>query len=61
MKNVETILTVLNSTNGFKYPIGNKDLTIEVRRLESEGKIIYNAFENKWHKRSNKISKGLKQ
>jgi hypothetical protein len=62
MKNIETILTALNSTgNFFKYPIGNKELTIETRRLESEGKIIYNALESKWYKRENKLSKGLKQ
>lgn len=47
---VQTILTVLNSSNdlGFKYPIGNKELTIKVRQLESEGTIRYQAHLGKW-------------
>jgi len=62
MKELNNLLIVLNSTNGlgFKYPIGNKELTIKVRQLESDGIIKYCPIEQKWFKRSNKISKGLK-
>lgn len=49
-KEVQSILTALNSTNdlGFKYPIGNKELTIKVRELESNGTIRYQADLGKW-------------
>lgn len=58
---VESILLALNSTNdlGFKYPIGNKELTAKVRELESNGVIIYD-IRGKWHKRTDNILKGLK-
>lgn len=50
MNKIKDILIILNSTNdlGFKYPIGNKELTIKVRELESEGKIRYLSHTNKW-------------
>lgn len=49
-KEVKNILTVLNSSNdlGFKYPIGNKELTLKVRELESTGVIYYKAVTGKW-------------
>lgn len=55
MKNeVTAILTALNSTNdlGFKYPIGNKELTIKVRELESAGIIVYDIHNSRWIKKS---------
>lgn len=62
-KELQTILTALNSTNdmGFKYPIGNKELTLKVRQLESDGVIIYDPIYQKWNKRGNKISKRLQE
>ena len=47
---IKEILISLNSTNdlGFKYPIGNKELTIKVRELESNGLIRYEAHYSKW-------------
>ena len=49
-KIIKELLIVLNSTNdlGFKYPIGNKELTIQVRALEMEGSISYDALKAKW-------------
>lgn len=60
-KELKNLLTVLNSSNdmGFKYPIGNKALTIKVRELESNGVIIWDTIYSKWCKRSNKLSKRL--
>jgi len=54
MKNeVNAILTALNSTGGmgFKYPIGNKELTIKVRELESAGIIVYDVHNSRWIKK----------
>lgn len=47
---VESIIVALNSTNdlGFKYPIGNEELTQKVRELESQGIIYYKAIDSKW-------------
>ena len=61
MKDVKAILIALNSTNdmGFKYPIGNKELTIKVRELESNGIIIYNPVKMQWFKRTNNILNSL--
>lgn len=58
---VKAILIALNSTNdmGFKYPIGNKELTIKVRELESNGIIIYNPVKMQWFKRTNNILNSL--
>lgn len=47
MKTKELVI-VLNSSNMFKYPFGNKELTIKVRQLESDGKIWYDALYNVW-------------
>lgn len=62
-KELKSLLTSLNATNdmGFKYPIGNKELTIKVRELESDGVIIYDPIYQKWNKRGNKISKRLQE
>lgn len=56
-KELNTILLVLNSTDSLmgKYPIGNKELTLKVRELESNGIIKYDALTNKWNKRTNRI------
>lgn len=49
-KEIKTIIQVLNSTNdlGMKYPIGNKELTIKVRQLESDGLIRYQPHTGTW-------------
>ena len=47
-KQITELLVVLNSTAMFKYPIGNKELTIKVRQLESDGIIWYDAVYSKW-------------
>ena len=54
MKNeVDAILMALNSCGDFrfKYPIGNKELTIKVRELESAGIIAYDVHNSRWIKR----------
>lgn len=45
---IKDLLIVLNSSNdlGFKYPIGNKELTEKVKEFESIGYIYYDGF--KW-------------
>lgn len=50
---IKTILLVLNSSNdlGFKYPIGNKELTEKVKALESAEKIKYDDKFCKWSKK----------
>ena len=60
-KEVQSILIALNSSNdmGFKYPIGNKELTEKVRQLESDGIIKYDVHTFKWMKRTNNITKRL--
>ncbi len=47
---IKKILQALNSSNdlGFKYPIGNKELTNKVRILESQGLIRYQAHLGQW-------------
>ncbi len=49
-RDLQGLLIGLNAcTNmGFKYPIGNKELCIKVRQLESDGVIQYNALYQKW-------------
>lgn len=49
---VKDILIVLNSSNdfGFKYPIGNKELTLKVKEYEDKKLISYNSLTNKWEK-----------
>lgn len=54
-QDVINLLQVLNSTNMFKYPIGNKELTIKVRELESKGIIVYSALYSKWSLNKGKI------
>lgn len=61
-KELTQILAALNCFNddlGFKYPIGNKEFTEKVRKLESDGIIIYDALNKKWNKRTNNILKRL--
>ncbi len=52
-KELQSILIALNATDpmGFKYPIGNKELTIKTRELESQGVIWYDALNSKWIKK----------
>ena len=54
---IKSILVALNSPIGlgFKYPIGNKELTIQVRQLESNGIIHYNPMTQLWSKRGNNV------
>jgi len=49
---IQDILTALNSSGdmGMKYPIGNKELTEKVKKLEAEGKIKYDKHYGKWTK-----------
>ncbi len=48
-KYIHIILNVLNSTSQFfKYPIGNKELTEKVKQLESLKKIQFNEYRNRW-------------
>ena len=54
---IKTILTALNSTNGPKYPFGNKELTIKVRELEAQGKIRYQAHLGTWTDKPIKYSR----
>lgn len=57
---IKEVLTVLNSTNnlGFKYPIGNKELTVLVRQLESDGKIRYQQYLGVWTDKKISYTKG---
>lgn len=54
MSDVDDLLLVMNSTGdfGFKYPIGNKELTEQIKKLEADGKIQYDpkAPHPKWRK-----------
>ena len=56
---IDSILIALNSTNdlGFKYPIGNKELCIKVRQLESDGIIQYSPVFSKWVKKNDRSIK----
>lgn len=47
-KEVQNILIALNSSNMFKYPIGNKELVLKTRELESNCIIWYDALYSKW-------------
>jgi hypothetical protein len=62
---IKSLLIVLNSTNdlGFKYPIGNPELTAKVRDLESNGLIYYEACYGRWSKgsASQVMSRKIKQ
>lgn len=51
-KELKALLIALNSTNdmGFKYPIGNVELTVKVKQLESDGVIEYDEFYKRWRK-----------
>jgi hypothetical protein len=57
-KKLKDILLALNSTGsmGFKYPIGNKELTTQVRELESQGVLWYDALYSKWVKKGKGIN-----
>lgn len=52
--NINAILIALNSTFGGlyapKYPIGNQELTLKTKELESQKKIRFNEFNGKWSK-----------
>lgn len=53
---VGDILVVLNSTsNGGSYPIGNKELTEKVKKLEEEGKLHYDSLADKWKPGKGKV------
>ncbi len=50
---LKNLLIALNSsvnTPSWKYPIGNKELTKLVEKLEKSAKIKYNQFTGKWEK-----------
>jgi len=59
---VSDLLIVLNSTNdlGFKYPIGNKELTSKIKTLEAAGKIHYDEHFKRWKKGTKKNPKSNK-
>jgi DNA-binding HxlR family transcriptional regulator len=49
IKEIKALLTAVNSTdNFFKYPIGNKDLTEKLKKLESDGIIKFDSLTNRW-------------
>jgi hypothetical protein len=53
-KEINSILTALNAGGddlGFKYPIGNKELTNKVKYLEQRGLIEYDDKYRKWKKK----------
>jgi hypothetical protein len=47
-KEIKDILIILNSSNIFKYPIGNKILHLKVISLESKGIIVFNKINQTW-------------
>lgn len=51
-KDILNILIVLNSSDNLmgKYPIGNKELTNEVKYLEENNKIKYDIINRRWTK-----------
>jgi hypothetical protein len=51
-KDIDSILTALNSTNdlGFKYPFGNIELTNKVKELEYNNRIFYSEVFKTWRK-----------
>lgn len=56
-KELQNLITVLNMTDNFtgKYPIGNKELTLKVRKLESNGSIWYDAYYKIWRIKGNSV------
>ena len=50
-KEIKDLVVALNCSNdlGFKYPIGNKELTLKIKEFESIGYIEYNDKTNKWN------------
>lgn len=56
-KDIKDLLIVLNSSsnNMGKYPIGNKELTIKTRQLESDGKIWFDAVYSVWRIRGKSV------
>jgi hypothetical protein len=51
-RKIKDILITVNSTGPDfgKYPIGNKELTSEIKNLEQEGKIKFNSYTGLWEK-----------
>jgi antirestriction protein len=51
-KDIKDLLMAMNSSGGmgFKYPIGNKELTEKLKKYEEAGKIHYNKHYDKWEK-----------
>ena len=41
-------LNAMSNDMGFKYPIGNKELTLKCRELESDGIISFNPLTGLW-------------
>ena len=56
-RDLQDLITVLNMTDNFtgKYPIGNKELTLKVRELESNGLIWYDTLYKIWLIRSKSV------
>lgn len=56
-KQIRELLLSVNSTNdlGFKYPIGNRELTLKLKELEISGKIKYLDHYGKWQIQSTKV------
>ena len=56
-RDLQDLITVLNMTDNFtgKYPIGNKELTLKVRELESDGLIWYDALYKMWRIKSKSV------
>lgn len=51
-KEINNLLIVLNSSNdlGMKYPIGNRELYMKVKELETKGLIYYDDKFFRWKK-----------
>lgn len=50
-KDIKALLIAVNSANNFvgeKYPIGNKELTLKLKTLEHERKIVFDVYNSKW-------------
>ena len=56
-KDIKDLLIILNSNNNTmgRYPIGNKELTIKTRQLESDGKIWFDAVYKVWRLRGGSV------
>ena len=52
-KYIGMILLALNSSGSFageKYPIGNRELTAQVKQLEHDRKIAFDVYRSRWVK-----------